>query len=114
MKTPACCPCCGGPLRNDFSPKDHLILSCDKRVNHKFVGYCFKNQYDTMYKASIMVDSASQLEACWWFSPKEMAVYNLDINSKEGKNVVWLPWFEPDFANYKRLIEKVKTYIIFS
>lgn len=113
MITPTHCPCCGGPLRNEFTHQETLIKICDKRVNHRFASYSHKNSgYDIVLKATLMIDSASRLEACWWFLPKEFAIYNL--NQQKVPKAHYMPWFEPDFSNYKRLIEKVKTYILFS
>ncbi len=111
MNMPANCPCCKGPLRNDFTATDSLIKTCDKRIDHKFVCYSHKNTgYDIVHKATLLIDSTSRIEACWWFYPKEFAIYNLN----DLKKVQWMPWFEPDFSNYKKLMEKVKTYILFS
>jgi len=46
--------------------------------------------------------------AKWLFRAKEVRV------ETEDKANVYLPWFEPDFSNYNALVDKIKTYILFS
>lgn len=110
MKAPIDCPVCGGSLMNNYiGPPDSQLLqkSCAKRLDHKlFYVSKFKND-DEISLISIHI------------SPGILVMWTPDQKDLEIRNVAEttgfkLPYFEPNFKNYKKLVTKLKTYLTFS
>lgn len=64
---------------------------------------------------TLVFDVNKVLSASWWFfatNPVCVIMKGRDASSyKEG---IAVPFFEPDFADYSRLVQKLKTYMTFS
>jgi hypothetical protein len=110
MKTPSRCPFCSGPLRHDYVPAapkvEYLNLVCDKKVGHSIIiRPCYSNN-EYVDWISIPMDPHRQI--LW-----HMGIASLVLNTDRGQNF-YLPFFEPNLTNYRKLIDKIKTYILFS
>ena len=109
MKAPTKCPVCGDPMLNVFPPaeelSDRVHKHCDKRLNHAIVITCNGNEVEAL---TIELNKNTQLEAVWYFYVKELWITDKD------KPVITLPWFEPNLSDYKKLVNKIKTYLVFS
>jgi len=112
MKAPINCPVCGDPMLNTFPPAEDLnnrvTKSCTRRLDHKITILADGDEVSQM-----SIDLGNGLEAIFlllmgkiWVQPTKA--------SKKDKNFVILPMFEPDLSNYKKLVDKVKTYLVFS
>ena len=112
MKAPTHCPVCGDPLLNIFPPaedySDQVTKSCDRKITHSLTFICNGNEVASL---SVCLDRSDHLQAKWLFHSKELLVVST-IN--KVKHTTVLPFFEPNLSNYKKLIEKVGTYLVFS
>ena len=110
MNMPIHCPVCGDPLLTSYDDDDTILIKvCKKRITHE-ISYFADVPTDTVYKVTIRIWGAPVKYVTWVFTKKE-----LFITAKTGKsNITYLPYFEPDLTNYQNLVEKVKTYILFS
>lgn len=112
MKAPVNCPVCGDAMLNTFPPAEDLnnrvTKSCTSRLNHKIVILADGDEVSQM-----SIDLGNGLEAIFLFLMGKIWIQPTKA-SKKDKNFVVLPMFEPDLSNYKKLVEKVKTYLVFS
>lgn len=112
MKVPVNCPVCGDPLLNIFPPAEDfgnkVTKYCYRRVDHRISMIVEDNEV-----SQLSVDLADGTEAIFLFLLDKIWVQNT-IYSKSKKNMVVLPFFEPDLSNYKKLVAKIKTYLVFS
>lgn len=112
MKAPTHCPVCGDAMLNTFPPaedlNDRVTKSCTRRIDHKITMIVEGNEVTQM-----SIDLGNNLEAIWLFLARQIWIQPIR-GSKLDKNFTLLPIFEPDLSNYKQLVEKVKTYLIFS
>lgn len=114
MLMPANCPICQEPLFNDFKdkPSRHAFgwqKTCSKKLDHFF--YCAaKTQDDTeVYFISTSFGSNRQIVANWILPTQDLV-----ITGKISGNRIPVPWVEPDFSNYRNLVKKLKTCLVFS
>ncbi len=110
IKTPDKCPFCGGVLRNDYvrvTPTfSYLNLVCDKRLGHSItIRPCHSN---TDYVDWISIPMNPKTNVIWY-----MGTGSVCINKNDGNNL-YLPFFLPDLSNFRKLLDKVKTYVVFS
>lgn len=113
MKTPTNCLICNDPLLNtDVSDKITQVQrwqkSCSKYLNHSFFCQTYDEDIDYLSYVSF---TTNYLECgCVWHPINKMFY----INNKDVPSL-WrtIPYFEPDFSDFKKLIDKIKTYVIF-
>lgn len=112
MKAPIKCPVCGDPMLNTFPPAEDLnnrvTKSCTLRLDHKITILAEGDEVSQM-----SIDLGNGLEAIFLFLMGKIWIQPTKA-SKKDKNFVVLPMFEPDLSNYKKLVDKVKTYLVFS
>lgn len=114
MKTPINCPICGDPLLNIFPPAEgigqpeQITKHCSRRVTHNLAMIC---DGDDVLSVSIGINSTNQLQARWLFNLKEVWIWEGQSSMPPDLRI---PWFEPDFSDYKKLLNKIKTYVVFS
>ncbi len=66
---------------------------------------------DEVVMLSIGIDGANKKYATWIFNLQTLYIYS---RLKEDKLVTTLPFFYPDLTDYKKLVNKIKTYLVFS
>lgn len=112
MKAPINCPVCGDPMLNSFPPAEDLsnkvTKSCTLRLNHKITIIAEGEEVSQM-----SIDLGNGLEAIFLFLLNKIWVQPTQANKNKIDYTI-LPLFEPDLSNYKKLVEKVKTYLVFS
>lgn len=112
MKAPINCPVCGDPMLNVFPPAEDLTNKltkyCNLRLNHKITMIVNGDEVSQM-----SIDLGNGREAIFMFYLKKIWVQSIAGSSKPMDYII-LPFFEPDLSNYKKLVDKVKTYILFS
>jgi hypothetical protein len=110
MKTPINCPFCGDILRSDYTNSYEgisiLQKKCDKKLNHKITFHPFVGNEDYVNYIDIPLVGNSYIQ---WF----LGAFQVEIIT-DGKLDVALPWFEPDLSNFTKLMNKIKTYLLFS
>lgn len=113
MMCPDKCPSCDGVLMiNYFGSEDQFLeRSCKLKVDHK-ISFISKKD-GVVYRLDICISIQDQLTA--HFFPYIKAIrFDNKFNYSNPVSNNFLPWFEPDFSDYKKLIEKLKTYIVMS
>lgn len=117
MKFDAKCPICHSPfLNNEVMGTTMWRKSCSSRVNHKL-----EVTYDLKTELIVKFILSDQYNHTFVFYP-------LDHKICIYKNMTWefflkrkigradhkvIPYFEPDFSNYHKLLQKLKTYVLF-
>jgi hypothetical protein len=66
---------------------------------------------DEVTSLSIGISHKTQLQATWFFSTQE--IWILDPSDK-NKMVATIPYFDPDLSSYRKLVDKIKIYLVFS
>jgi hypothetical protein len=111
MKDCKNCPFCGDPMINNFPPAEdmscYVTKYCNRRVDHN-VKLIVDMDDDKVTQMGI--DLGNGYEAIFLFSLKAIWIQGI----KKDKSMMVLPFFEPDLSNYRRLVDKVKTYLVFS
>lgn len=109
MKTPSNCPFCGGILRNDFKEVQsvtYLTKVCDKKIDHSIeIRACVRNND---YVDWICIPLSLEANVLWYLGSG-----SLIVNRFDGKDCR-LPFFEPNLTDFRKLINKIKTYLVFS
>jgi hypothetical protein len=117
MKMPIKCPICNGVMLTE-----HYTLLNKKESYRKS---CTQINHDIYYLSETSIDNVDDVEHFGVYINKHVSAYwfpNLSTGKQfvmitKGKkidNPLYLPYFEPDFSNYKQLVEKIKTYLVFS
>ena len=110
MKMPGNCPICNGVMLNkwqDFSSKlSRLYKICNKKANHNVHFTFLTTDHNEVDIISITCDFGKT--AIWFITSKQFLLRG------GSKSDLRLPFFEPDFASYPRLMNKIQTYVMFS
>lgn len=114
MQIPIKCPICNGVLLNEDRNIGYdisfIMKSCDKTLYHKIYIESLSANHDKVY--AIRLHISKNLIVNWFPEINSLRVYSYDANNT--RNSYKIPYFEPNFSNYKKLINKIKTYILFS
>lgn len=115
MKMPIRCPICNGVMLTEhytlLNEKENYRKSCTQ-INHD-IYYISLPDRDEVEHFGIYV---SKQVSVYWFpnlSTSQIVMVTKGKDKKADKSL-YLPYFEPDFSNYKKLVEKIKTYLVFS
>ena len=116
MKMLKACPRCKGPLLNEYVQtrglKTLLKLSCTKSLGHYFVMKSFVDDHDRPQSMTLGVGDRSHMTlAIWYLDNKKLLI--TPFISVHG-DIDELPYVEPDLSDYDKLVNKVRTYILFS
>ena len=107
---PINCPICNDPLVNDYDNiargRTRLTKKCYKRIDHRITIRACDTNHDYINFISIPWGDKSVIN--WYYGTGHVL-----LNTVEGVDY-HIPWFEPNFSDYKRLKEKLKTYLVFS
>ena len=114
MKIPINCPICNNILLNiicqDIFKRDILRKTCRNAKHGQIRFQSVINKEDVEFLSFNYIGNRSKDISTihWNFNEKDCIMV-----PKEGF-VLELPWFEPDFSHYKKLLNKIKTCILFS
>lgn len=106
MDMPINCPICSEPIINQFvdiSFNESFLKKAHWAVNHFIAIESEIKNHDKVYCCYLTVN---RQDFIWNFNKKILEVYYRGTYSA-------LPYFNPDFSNYPKLIHKLKTYITF-
>lgn len=113
------CPSCQKPLVNDTIVSvrgERLRQTCTKNLDHKFI--LDLDEKDQICRLSIGIDVGDKIRFTWICSRAEFFVSKIvftEKGSRKGfRHTLDLPYFEPDLSDYPRLVQKLRTYLIFS
>lgn len=104
------CPICHNVFVNDKIYSYHFkqtihIKKCYSKLNHTLVITYDDNDIQEMLRAAVVMERGynNSIYCSWSFVNKTITINNMKLHDT--------CWFEPDFTNYKKLLNKVKTYI---
>lgn len=117
------CPKCHSPLTQEEMPfvrDDYLYKtkktdarkgkiwkkSCNRHLNHTFSIIFDINSEMTISTHISLPVQKSFIIYSWYFADQKLQLNNDSSNNS-------LPWFEPDFKDWNKLINKLKTYTLF-
>lgn len=108
-KMPINCPICGGPMINDYDnvARDltRLTKTCSKRLDHSIKIRACDRDHNYINWISILWGAGV---INWYYGSGSLL-----LNTMKGVDY-HIPFFEPDFSDFKKLKEKLKTYLLFS
>lgn len=112
MKAFINCPICNSPLMNNFQErrfKPVLTKYCNIKLNHNFsFEVQLDDNQDTVKDMTLIYND---LYIMWFPDEKRCLAWN---KKNRTSLAISLPYFEPNFSNYQKLIEKIKLCILFS
>lgn len=116
MKTPIHCPICKEPLLNEFheysNKEEYLIKRCQRNPNHNFS--CLE---DTVgLQDAYFTDSKSRIifNRTLLFNFYNQIIRVTTIAKGRDFQETYLPYFEPDFDNYPKMMERIEMLLTFS
>jgi hypothetical protein len=109
MKLPIDCPFCNNIMITDFPVGSDNFISkeCFKRLDHK-IKFISTPVNDEVTQIIIRISDKPITYAKWIFNK---SVVRIESSSKQN---IYLPWFEPELNDYCKLVDKIRTYVIFS
>jgi hypothetical protein len=112
------CPKCGGILQNDYAPigpHEEVLTKICKKSDHYFKCTLDSNS-NKVERVTIRISTAPFIKVSWNIDSSKVIVTKGTLKEalEKGGGDFELPFFEPDFTNYDRLVEKIKTLLIFS
>lgn len=114
MRTPIHCPICKEPLLNEFhqysNGEEYLIKRCQRNPNHNFS--CLEDT-DGLQDASFVDSKNWNADRTIFFNFYNQIVRV--ITAKGGApQETYLTYFEPDFDNYPKMMERIEMLLTFS
>lgn len=117
MNVPTNCPVCNAPLqdfRDDTLQESETCKRCATEDHH----VSFLSRDDKITQICISYDIQNNLDAVWFTdaasSTLVIAKTKTASTQRSGFSYQRLPYFEPDLSNYPKLLDKIKTYLLFS
>lgn len=108
MKSFIKCPKCHRPLLNEaVTTRDGKEVWYKKCISISHGITCVVDDNDEISTIIIVIDVNSHVIANWRMDNETLCVV-------KGKSVTNIPFFEPDFTDYDKILQKLKTYITFS
>ena len=121
MKVPNKCPCCDEPLLNEYyelgaEKTSYLRQTCQSKIDHHIIFQSIQGKDNEVAKVIIYIkQSAPTVRAIWDLQRLQLTIVKngQEIDSSFQKYTE-IPFFEPDLSDYSKLLDKLKTYLIFS
>lgn len=111
MKTLIYCPKCHKPLKSSiYGSTDNYYYwnkDCISYLGHRFYSQTFRGNDNELEQIWISLSNKRFLMAGWRFDKKKLFIRTVSQDTS-------ISYFEPDFSDYDKLINKLKTYTIFS
>lgn len=116
MKMPNECPFCKGPLQNEWEAIwDILHKKCTKRIDHNIEFIAPNkpgNHDDEVENIKIMINGHDYF--LWTISKQKIELIKRAKVTAFMTIMLTLPFFMPDFTSFSKLMDKLKTYLVFS
>jgi hypothetical protein len=113
MKALSHCPKCHNPLMNTYKRgptpnQGYWIKDCIHFTDHNFLSRTIQNDDNQLSDLQIAIRMKPYIVASWDFCENTLKItYTID-------NIIYLPFFEPDFADFSALVKKLRTYLVFA
>jgi hypothetical protein len=110
MQVPIHCPFCHDIMLTDFSPYGRSCRkACEKRLDHRFCCTSMAAEDNTVWGITM---SARGVSVVFGMHTQTLSIFPQFNGILQGGQA--LPFFEPDLSKPWELMEKLKTYLIFS
>jgi hypothetical protein len=119
MKTLTHCPKCHGPLLSEYIGNRGLGLlwkkDCYSFVDHRFYSRSSASDENKLYDMQVSITMNPYTYANWNFFYNDLDIRK-KVDSDELLRPLIIPYFDPEplINDYDKLINKIKTLIIFS
>ena len=120
MRMPINCPICGEVMLTQWDQNtEHsswMIKECRKKLNHRLFFDSINENHDEVERIILFYESDANKHVTWYLDPNSNNTSGSVVISyymPEDKYVV-IPYFTPDFSDYPKLLNKIKTYLTFS
>lgn len=111
MKLPIRCPFCNDIMLTDFLVKGMgEVKYCNLRPSHHIRLSSRFDSDDEVFEIILRISIEPVTYIKWLFASESVRVEIPGIGAKPLR----LPWFDPDLSDYNKLMEKIKTYLLFS
>lgn len=116
MKMPNECPFCHGPLVNEWEAIwDILHKKCVKKIDHNVEFIAPNRPGDNNHEVEnikIMINGHDYF--IWTISKQKIEIIKRAKITSFMTIVGTIPFFTPDLTSFPKLMDKLKTYLIFS
>lgn len=109
MRLPIRCPICSDIMLTDFRGTSLTGKSCKSHLYHQANFTADAN--DNVFSIKLRISNNPQLWVTWDYFMNIVHINPVELPKATG---LVLPFFEPDFDDYRKLVDKLKTYIVFS
>ena len=109
MRDVSHCPICQDPLHNYFSERDRSWRKmCNTKLDHRLY-FAINEHSQNIRELNLMIGRGAETTINWFFEDRELAII------PEDGSLRWeeLPFFEPDFSNFSKLKNKIRTLLNF-
>jgi hypothetical protein len=106
MQLPIKCPICQDVMLTEFTGQAITIKTCSKKLSHRIRFIASIKDYETS-GIDLQITRDPGVWASWDLEAEELVIAN-------EMNIIHLPYFYPDCSNHNKLIDKLKTYLVFS
>jgi hypothetical protein len=121
VNLPINCPTCGKVLLTEYSKHSgsETILKTCYSVDH-YIKFAAHAESNIVYEIIIRLSTTYPMKHVKWLLGAQMVRVEYTRVREPGDSTytktvtTYLPWWEPDLTNYSKLVEKVKTYLLFS
>lgn len=113
---PIKCPTCCMPLINEYRLNslggEILHKICKVRVDHYIHFASDSKNHDEAISLEITIKHP--LNATWYFHSRKMVIHTNPVIHNNKFTRLSIPFFEPNLKDYSGLVNKLKTYVLFS
>lgn len=116
MKIFTHCPICNDPLLNTVEGI-YIDKICSNKLNHKFgMSISNRNLPNKDNILNISLEISFNLVLVWYPKTERLQLLECSFSKRFQKNSanLYLPFFEPDFSDYPKLVSKIKSCILLS
>lgn len=117
MNLPIKCPICNKIMlttyHESYSDSMFLTKSCNQNITHKLEFNNYNSNSDQVYSIKFSAAFFPKVYMVWNFGNKLFSVIKENNREFAAPIVNDMPVFNPDFSDYRKLIEKVKIYLTF-
>lgn len=110
MIIPTKCPICNDVLLTIWET-DFIVKKCEKYLNH-YIKFWANEASNEVLFLLIKIFDGTKITYVTFFLKK--LILRVRVRTGNADLSIRLPYFEPDFSDYKKLINKIKTCIAFS
>lgn len=114
MKLPSLCPFCHAPMITDYRGDYYIIKCCRLKIDHYILFEAKIDPFNEEIVYRIKLRISDKILIVFHFNSKIIEIIHKSKISEAFYQKSDIPFFEPDLSDHKKLINKIKTYLLFS